>query len=323
MGAHGPDVSAIGLGCMGMSAAYGERDDPGSIRTLERALDLGVDHLDTADMYGFGDNEELVGSVVRRRRDEVFLATKFANRRDVDGKPFVDSSGAWAHEACDASLSRLGIDTIDLYYMHRRDPATPIEETVGAMAELVAAGKIRHIGLSEISAATLRTAYAVHPITAVQLEYSLFERDTVEGEMLATCRELGVAVVAYSPVGRGMLTGTFTSRSDLPAGDFRGVAPRFSDENMAVNQKLVAQVEAVAAEIGCTPAQAALAWLLAQGDDILPIPGTKRVTYLEENVAAADVVLTPAQVDALTAAVPSGAVAGERYPAASMRHLGH
>jgi len=323
MGALGPDVSAIGLGCMGMSAAYGERDDPGSIQTLERALDLGVDHLDTADMYGFGDNEELVGSVVRRRRDEVFLATKFANRRDADGKPFVDSSGAWAREACDASLSRLGIDTIDLYYMHRRDPATPIEETVGALAELVTAGKIRHIGLSEINAATLRTAYAVHPITAVQLEYSLFERDTVEGEMLATCRELGVAVVAYSPVGRGLLTGTFTSRSDLPAGDFRGVAPRFSDENMTVNQKLVEQVSAVAAEIGCTPAQAALAWLLAQGDDILPIPGTKRVTYLEENAAAADIALTPAQVEALTAAVPSGAVAGERYPAASMRHLGH
>jgi aryl-alcohol dehydrogenase-like predicted oxidoreductase len=323
MGALGPDVSAVGLGCMGMSFAYGERDDAGSTRTLDRALDIGVKHLDTADMYGWGHNEELVGSVVRRRRDEVFLATKFANRRDADGKPFIDSSGAWAREACDASLSRLGIDTIDLYYMHRRDPATPIEETVGAMAELVTAGKIRHIGLSEISAATLRTAHAVHPITAVQLEYSLFERDTVEGEMLETCRELGVAVVAYSPVGRGMLTGTFTSRSDLPDGDFRGVAPRFSDENMTVNQKLVEQVSAVAAEIGCTPAQAALAWLLAQGEDILPIPGTKRVTYLEENAAAADIALTPAQVEALTAAVPAGAVAGDRYPAAGMRNLGH
>jgi aryl-alcohol dehydrogenase-like predicted oxidoreductase len=323
MGAPGPDVSAIGLGCMGMSFAYGERDDAGSTQTLNRALDIGVNHLDTADMYGWGHNEELVGSVVRKRRDEVFLATKFANRRDTDGKGFIDSSGAWAREACDASLARLGIDTIDLYYMHRRNPAIPIEETVGALVDLVAAGKIRHIGLSEISAATLRIAYAVHPITAVQLEYSLFERDTVEGEMLETCRELGVAVVAYSPVGRGMLTGTFTSRSDLADGDFRGLAPRFSDENMAVNQKLVEQVGAVAAEIGCTPAQAALAWLLAQGDDILPIPGTKRVPYLEENAAAADITLTPAQVEALTAAVPVGAVAGDRYPAGGMRTLGH
>jgi aryl-alcohol dehydrogenase-like predicted oxidoreductase len=323
MGALGPAVSAIGLGCMGMSFAYGERDDPGSTATLERALDIGVNHFDTADLYGFGHNEELVGSVARRRRDEVFLATKFANRRDADGRTYVDSSGAWAREACDASLRRLGVDTIDLYYLHRRDPATPIEETVGALASLVEAGKVRHIGLSEISAATLRAAHAVHPVTAIQMEYSLFERSAVEGELLDTCRELGVALVAYSPVGRGLLTGTFTSRAELTSGDFRNLAPRFSDENMSTNRRLVSRVAAVAADLGCTPAQAALAWLLAQGDDILPIPGTKRVKYLEENAAAADIALTPAQVAALSAAVPVGAVAGDRYPEASMRALGH
>jgi aryl-alcohol dehydrogenase-like predicted oxidoreductase len=322
MGASGPEVSAIGLGCMGMSFAYGERDDAESTRTLHRALDLGVDHLDTADLYGFGHNEELLGPVVRERRDEVFLATKFGNRRDDAGRPYVDSSDAWAREACDASLRRLGVDTIDLYYLHRRNPDTPIEETVTALASLVAAGKVRFIGLSEVSPATLRAAHAVHPITAVQMEYSLFTR-FVEDEMLDTCRSLGVAMVAYSPVGRGLLTGAVTDRRSMVEGDFRTQAPRFSEENMAVNLRLVERVRAVAAEIGCTPAQAALAWLLARGDDVLPIPGTKRVRYLEENVAAADIELTSDQVARLSEAVPADAVAGERYPEASMSFLGH
>jgi len=323
LGRGGPLVSAIGLGCMGMSFAYGERDDAESTRTLHRALDLGVNHLDTADMYGLGHNEELVGKVVAQRRDEVFLATKFGNRPDGSGGWWVDTSAAYVRQACDASLRRLGIDTIDLYYAHRRNPEIPVEETVGAMAELVAAGKVRYLGLSEVSPATLRAAHAVHPITAVQLEYSLFTRDVVEGEMLATCRELGVAVVAYSPVGRGLLTGAVTSRADLKEGDWRLNAPRFSDENLARNLPLVEAVREVAAEIGCTPAQAALAWVLAQGEDIVAIPGTKRVRYLEENVAAADIELTKEQLARLTEAVPADAVAGERYPEQALRLLGH
>jgi aryl-alcohol dehydrogenase-like predicted oxidoreductase len=325
LGAIGPSVSEIGLGCMGMSAAYGPRDDAESTRTLHRALDIGVNHLDTADMYGVGANEELLRPVVAARRDEVFLATKFGNRAPAEGSRVwtVDTSGPYVLEACDASLRRLGIDTIDLYYAHRRNPAVPIEETVQAMASLVAAGKVRYLGLSEVSPATLRAAYAVHPIAAVQMEYSLFTRDVVEGPMLDACRELGVAVVAYSPVGRGLLTGTVTSRAELAPDDFRQVAPRFSDENMARNLPLVSAVRAVAEEIGCTPAQAALAWVLAQGEDILPIPGTKRVSYLEENTAAASVSLAPDQVARLSAAVPVNAVAGERYPEQSMRTVGH
>ncbi|MET7805458.1 aldo/keto reductase [Micromonospora chersina] len=329
VGATGPEVSAIGLGCMGMSFAYGAADDAESTRTLHRALDLGVNHLDTADMYGFGANERLLGPVVRERRDEVFLATKFGNRTSGDsfggtGSPgaYVDSSAAWAKQACDASLERLGIETIDLYYLHRRDPGTPIEETVGALAELVQAGKVRLIGLSEVSPATLRAAHAVHPVSAVQMEYSLFTRD-VEGEMLATCRELGVSLVAYSPVGRGLLTGAITSREQLADDDWRRTVPRFADGNLDANVRLAAAVREVAAEIGCTPAQAALAWLLAQGDDILPIPGTRRVRYLTENAAAADLRLTPEQQARLRAAVPAGSVAGERYTAAGMRTVGH
>ncbi|MET8834610.1 aldo/keto reductase [Micromonospora sp. NPDC004540] len=329
VGATGPEVSAIGLGCMGMSFAYGGADDAESTRTLHRALDLGVNHLDTADMYGFGANERLLGPVVRARRDEVFLATKFGNRTSGDsfggtGSPgaYVDSSAAWARQACDASLARLGIDTVDLYYLHRRDPATPIEETVGALAELVQAGKVRLIGLSEVSPATLRAAHAVHPISAVQMEYSLFTRD-VEGEMLATCRELGVSLVAYSPVGRGLLTGAITSRDQLADDDWRRTVPRFADGNLDANLKLADAVRAVAGELGCTPAQAALAWLLAQGEDVLPIPGTKRVRYLEENAAAAELRLTPEQQDRLRGAVPAGAVAGERYTPAGMRTVGH
>jgi aryl-alcohol dehydrogenase-like predicted oxidoreductase len=330
LGRGGPYLSAIGLGCMGMSFAYGARDDAESTRTLHRALDLGVDHLDTSDIYGMGHNERLIGPVAQARRDEVFLATKFGMRSTSGGQAtagapdsFVDSSPSWVREACDASLTRLGIDTIDLYYLHRRNPEVPIEDTVGAMASLVAAGKVRYLGLSEVSPATLRAAHAAHPIAAVQLEYSLFTRDVVEGEMLETCRELGIAVVAYSPVGRGWLTGTVTSPDQFGAGDFRPVGlPRFSEANFAANLALVEQVRAVAAEIGCTPAQAALAWLLAQGEDILPIPGTKRVKYLEENTAAADITLDEEQVRRLTEAVPVGAVAGLRYTEASLRTTG-
>ncbi|HEX5493005.1 MAG TPA: aldo/keto reductase [Mycobacteriales bacterium] len=328
LGADGPWVSAIGLGCMGMSFAYGTRDDTESTRTVHRALDLGVTHLDTADMYGFGHNEELVGRAIAGRRDEVVLATKFGNRIGEPGpdgaRPrWVDTSASWVRQACTASLSRLGVGTIDLYYAHRRDPATPIAETVGAMADLVTEGKVRWLGLSEVSPATLRAAHAVHPITAVQMEYSLSTRDVVDGEMLDTCRELGVSLVAYAPFGRGLLTGTITSREQFADGDFRQRAPRFSEQNLGANLALVGNLREVAAEIGCTPGQAALAWVLAQGTDIVAIPGTKRVRYLEENVAAADVRLTADQIDRLDAAVPPGAVAGDRYPAAGMRTVGH
>ncbi len=331
LGRGGPWVSAIGLGCMGMSFAYGARDDAESTRTLHRALDLGVNHLDTSDVYGVGHNERLVGPVARARPDEVFLATKFGMRSATGAQvtagsvdSFIDSSPQWTRAACDASLSRLGIDTIDLYYLHRRNPEVPIEETVGAMAGLVAEGKVRHLGLSEVGPATLRAACAVHPIAAVQLEYSLFTRDVVEGEMLATCRELGVAMVAYSPMGRGWLTGTVTSPDQFGPDDFRAVGlPRFSGANFAANRALAEQVTAAAAEIGCTPAQAALAWLLAQGEDILPIPGTKRVKYLEENAAVVDIPLDADQVRRLTEAVPAGTVSGGRYNKASLLTVGH
>lgn len=328
LGTGGPLVSAIGLGCMGMSHAYGSADQAESVRTLHRALDLGINHLDTADLYGFGDNERLLAPVVRQRREEVVLASKFGNRL-VDGatreapRLWVDTSAAWVRQACDASLARLGVDTIDLYYAHRRNPDIPIEETVGAMAELVAAGKVRYLGLSEVNPATLRAAHAVHPIAAVQMEYSLFTRDAVEGELLATCRELGVAVVAYSPVGRGLLTGAITSRQDLDEHDWRLGAPRFSEENLARNLALVEEVRAVARELGCTPAQAALAWVLAQGEDVVAIPGTTQVRHLEENAAATAVVLSDAQIARLSAAVPAGSVAGARYPEPAMRTLGH
>lgn len=319
-------VGELGLGCMGMSFAYGPRDDGASADTLLRALDLGVTHFDTADMYGFGHNEQLIGRTLASRRDEFILATKFANRIEDPANPtsrrFVDSSGAWAHQACDDSLRRLGVETIDLYYMHRRNPETPIEETVSAMADLVRAGKVRWLGLSEVAPRTLRAAHAVHPISAVQMEYSLFTR-FVEDEMLDTCRELGVAMVAYSPVGRGILTGTVTSVDDLPADDFRRTQPRFSQQNFASNLALVQTVREIADEIGATPAQAALAWLLAQGEDVLPIPGTKRVAYLEENVAAAAIALAQEQLDRLTAAVPRESVAGERYWPGGMRSVGH
>jgi aryl-alcohol dehydrogenase-like predicted oxidoreductase len=326
IGTDGPMVGELGLGCMGMSFAYGPRDDAGSAKTLLRALELGVTHFDTADVYGAGHNEELIGRTLGRHRDEFILATKFANRLenpdDLSSGRFIDSSGAWAIQACDASLRRLGMDTIDLYYMHRRNPQTPIEETVSAMADLVQQGKVRWLGLSEVSPATLRAAHAVHPISAVQMEYSLFTR-FVEDEMLATCRELGVAVVAYSPVGRGLLTGKASNVDEMAADDFRRYQPRWSGDNLAANNALVSAVEQIAAEIGVTPAQAALAWLLAQGTDVLPIPGTKRVNYLEENVAAADIELTADQLDRLAAAVPPDRVAGDRYFASGMSTLGH
>ena len=288
-------------------------------------MDLGVTHFDTADMYGYGHNEELIGRTLGHRRDEFVLATKFANRiedpDDPTSRRFVDSSATWAKQACDASLRRLGFDTIDLYYMHRRNPETPIEETVSAMADLVTAGKVRWLGLSEVSPQTLRVAHAEHPIAAVQMEYSLFTRD-VEGEMLDTCRELGVAMVAYSPIGRGMLTGTLTADQAWAPDDFRPTQPRFSEANLAANVALSDAVREIAAENAMTPAQAALAWLLAQGDDVLPIPGTKRIPYVEENVAAADVTLSQDQLDRLAAAIPPDRVAGERYAPSGMRNVG-
>ncbi|WP_406220095.1 aldo/keto reductase [Streptomyces decoyicus] len=329
LGTHGPNVSALGLGCMGMSTSYGVPDDAESLRTLDRAAGLGVTLLDTADAYGRGANEEFLGRWLRSRtaaqRDELVLSTKFGLRHDAaTGRVNeVDTSAAWVREACHASLRRLGTDRIDLFSMHRRDPAVPIEETVGAMAGLVAAGAVCHLGLSEVSPQTLRRAHATHPISAVQLEYSLFTRDVVEGEMLATCRELGIGIVAYSPLGRGMLTGALASRDDLTAEDARRRWPRFAEENIDRNLRLVQAVRTTADSLGCTPAQAVLAWLLAQGEDIVPIPGTKRRGYLEENAAAAGIELGPEQVARLRAAVPDGAVSGERYPLAALERLGH
>ncbi|MFI1971530.1 aldo/keto reductase [Streptomyces cinnamoneus] len=328
LGAQGPEVSAIGLGCMGMSVAYGVPDEEESQHTLDRALELGVTLLDTADAYGQGLNEELVGRWLRRHpgdRDRMVVATKFGLRHDAaTGRVGdVDTSAAYVPVACRASLRRLGVDHIDLYYAHRRNPATPVEETVGAMSRLVDEGLVRHIGLSEVSTATLRRAHAVHPVSAVQVEYSLFTRSVVEDELLATCRELGIAVVAYSPLGRGMLTGALASREDLGPQDNRRRWPRFADDNIDRNLALVRAVGDVAARLGCTPAQAALAWLLAQGDDVVPIPGTKRRRYLEENAGAVDLRLTPGDLDLLRAAVPEEAVAGERYPVQALERLGH
>jgi aryl-alcohol dehydrogenase-like predicted oxidoreductase len=308
-------VSAMGLGCMGMSEFYGDTDEGEAVATIHRALDLGVTMLDTADMYGPFTNEKLVGRAIAGRRDEVVIATKFGNVRDPDDpmKRRIDGSPSYVRSACDASLERLGVDVIDLYYQHRVDKSVPIEDTVGAMSELVAAGKVRRIGLSEASVSTIRRAHATHPVTALQSEYSLWTRD-VEDDILPTLRELGIGLVPYSPLGRGFLTGTIKGTDSLSEGDFRRRNPRFQGEALDRNLELLSTVRELASDKAVTPGQLALAWVLARGDDVVPIPGTKRVRYLEENVAAAAVELSRADLDALSAAMPRARVAGERYP---------
>ncbi len=312
LGTDGPQVSEIGLGCMGMSAFYGATDEAEAVRTIHRALDLGCNFLDTSDMYGPHTNERLLGGAIKDRRDEVFLATKFGIKLEMTSPPrrAIDGSAAYVREACEGSLARLGIEHIDLYYQHRVDPNTPIEETVGAMAELVKEGKVRHLGLSEASAATIRKAHAVHPITAVQSEFSLWTRD-VEEEVLPTLDELGIALVAYSPLGRGFLSGRFSSPEELDEGDFRRYGPRFTGENLAHNLQLAERVKELAVEKGVTPGQLALAWVLSRGEQIVPIPGTKRVSYLEENLAAAEVELTAEESQRIAEAIPPAA--GDRY----------
>jgi aryl-alcohol dehydrogenase-like predicted oxidoreductase len=319
LGTQGLDTSAMGLGCMGMSDFYGDRSDQGeSVATIHRALELGVNFIDTADMYGPFTNEILVGKAIKGRRDEVVLATKFGNKRSAEGAYLgIFGSPDYVRSACDASLQRLGTDHIDLYYQHRVDNTVPIEDTVGAMAELVTAGKVRYLGLSEAAPATIRRAAKVHAIAALQTEYSLWER-TPEDEILPTCRELGIGFVPYSPLGRGFLTGRFRSFDDLPADDYRRSQPRFQGENFQKNLDLVALIEQMAAQKKCTAAQLALAWLLHQGDDIVPIPGTKRVQYLEENVDALAVTLTPDDLQRIDAIAPKGVAAGTRYPEGGM-----
>ncbi|HEX4010170.1 MAG TPA: aldo/keto reductase [Solirubrobacteraceae bacterium] len=321
LGTEGLVVSAEGLGAMGMSEFYGDADEAESIATIQRALDLGVDLIDTADVYGPFTNEQLVGAAIADRRDEVVLATKFGIVRDPQERQTGGVNGRpdYVMRSCDASLRRLSVDHIDLYYQHRVDPDVPIEETVGAMAELVDAGKVRFLGLSEAAPETIRRAHAVHPISALQTEYSLWSRD-VEDEILPTLRELGIGLVAYSPLGRGFLTGQITSPQDFAPDDFRRQNPRFQGENFARNLELVARIEQIAAEKGCTPGQLALAWVLAQGEDIVPIPGTKRRAYLEQNVQATEVALDAGELARIDEAAPPGAAAGDRY--ADMSRIG-
>jgi aryl-alcohol dehydrogenase-like predicted oxidoreductase len=313
LGTQGREVSALGLGCMGMSEFYGTTDEGEAVATIHRAIELGIDFLDTADMYGSGANEKLVGKAIGDRRDEVVLATKFGNVRNDDGSREVRGDAEYVRQACEDSLQRLGLEHVDLYYQHRVDFRVPIEDTVSAMAELVKTGKVRYLGLSEASPETIRRAHAVHPISALQSEYSLWTRDPEDGP-LPTCRELGIGFVAYSPLGRGFLTGQIQSPDDLEEGDFRRNNPRFQGENFQRNLDLVARVQEIAAEKGRTPGQIALAWLLSRGEDVVPIPGTKRRRYLEENAEAVDIELTDEELERLEQAFPKGAAAGERYP---------
>jgi len=320
LGRRGPEVSALGLGCMGMSQFYGSFDDAESIATLDRAVELGVRFWDTADIYGPETNERLVGQALRGRRDRIFLATKFGFVAEPDGGRGIDGSPAHVRAACDASLRRLGVDSIDLYYLHRVDPKVPIEETVRAMAGLVDAGKVRYLGLSEVSGATLRRAHAIHPITAVQSEYSLWTRDPEDG-VLPVCHELGVGFVPFSPLGRGFLSGTVRSTAELPANDFRRGLPRFQAAHFDENLARVERFAAIAREKGCSSAQLALAWLLAQAETIVPIPGTKRRKYLEENAAAVEIPLSAADRARIEEVVPKGWASGARYPPETMARV--